>query len=67
MEQYGSPYGVFATEDGAVFRHRALDARRALFGGLDIVAERLLEVDTMNGRRARAVQLLARTLGSSGR
>lgn len=65
VEQSGSLYGVFATEDGAVFRHRPLDAWRALFGGLDLVAERLLEVDTLNGHRAQAVQLLARTRSSS--
>ena len=61
VDRSGAPDGTFTTEDGAMLRHRSLAAWRELFRELDIVFERLLDVDTMNGHRARAVQLLART------
>ncbi|NUR88205.1 MAG: class I SAM-dependent methyltransferase [Nonomuraea sp.] len=58
--RYGTPYGVFATDDGAVCRHHDLAELRALLSDFDLVDERRIEVVTMNGHRSRAVQLLAR-------
>ncbi|WP_203840735.1 class I SAM-dependent methyltransferase, partial [Winogradskya humida] len=71
-----TPYGVFATDDGAVCRHHDLTALRALLcsstshpadagagagaGGFELVDERHIEVATMNGRWVSGVQLLAR-------
>ncbi|MET0415485.1 MAG: class I SAM-dependent methyltransferase [Actinoplanes sp.] len=52
-------YGVFATGDGAVCRHHDAGHLRGLLGGFDLLDERHLEVTTMNGRRASAVQMLA--------
>lgn len=54
------PYGVFATGDGAVCRHHDLAHLRSLTVDLDEVEQRELDVVTMNGNRARAVQLLLR-------
>jgi SAM-dependent methyltransferase len=59
-EQFGAPYGVFATEDGAVLRHHDVADLRALLSDLDVVDEHRFEVATMNGHSSRAVQLLAR-------
>lgn len=56
----GAPYGVFSTGDGAVVRHHTVEHLREVFGALDLVAERELEVPTMNGNAARGVQLLLR-------
>ncbi|MEV0606569.1 class I SAM-dependent methyltransferase [Polymorphospora rubra] len=58
-EQFGTPYGVFATDDGAVCRHHDVKHLRALFDGFHLVNERRIEVTTMNGHRSEAVQLLA--------
>lgn len=58
--QFSSPYGVFATEDGAVCRHNDIGGLRALLSGFYAVDERTIEVATMNGHRARGVQLLTR-------
>ncbi|BCJ47269.1 class I SAM-dependent methyltransferase [Actinoplanes ianthinogenes] len=55
-----SPYGVFTTGDGAVCRHHDAEYLRRLLADFDITAERHLEVPTMNGNRAAALQLLAR-------
>ncbi|MEV7279276.1 methyltransferase domain-containing protein [Streptomyces sp. NPDC093111] len=58
--QFGTPYGVFATDDGAVCRHHDIAELRALLSGFDLVDEHRIEVATMNGHRSQAVQLLAR-------
>ncbi|MFD8145355.1 class I SAM-dependent methyltransferase [Streptomyces sp. NPDC059708] len=59
-QQFGTPYGVFATDDGAVCRHHDIAELRALLSGFDLVDESRIEVATMNGHRSQAVQLLAR-------
>ena len=56
----GAPHGVFDTGDGAVCRHHDPDRLRGLLGAFDLRAERRVEVATMNGNRAQALQLLAR-------
>lgn len=58
--QFATPYGVFATGDGAVCRHHHITELRALLKELDILDERRIDVTTMNGHRSKAVQLLAR-------
>jgi len=58
--RFGTPYGVFATEDGALCRHHGIAELRALLADLDLVAERRIDVVTMNGNRSQGVQLLAR-------
>lgn len=52
--------GVFETTDGAVVRHH--DERRlgAWLKGFELLARREVDVVTMNGTPARAVQLMAR-------
>ncbi|MDH6133278.1 SAM-dependent methyltransferase [Kitasatospora sp. MAA4] len=59
-QQFGTPYGVFATDDGAVCRHHDIAELRALLSDFDLVDERRIEVATMNGHQSRAVQLLGR-------
>ncbi|GII79083.1 hypothetical protein Sru01_40650 [Sphaerisporangium rufum] len=59
-ERFSAPYGVFATEDGAVCRHHDIADLRALLSEFDLVDEHRLDVATMNGHRSRGVQLLAR-------
>lgn len=59
-QQFGTPYGVFATDDGAVCRHHDIAELHALLSDFDLVDERRIEVATMNGHRSQAVQLLAR-------
>lgn len=59
-EQFAGPYGVFATDDGAVCRHHNLAELRALLSTFDLVDQRRVEVTTMNGHPSQAVQLLAR-------
>jgi SAM-dependent methyltransferase len=59
-QRHGTVHGVFATEDGAVCRHHDVGYLRRLFSAFDQVGERHLEVTTMNGSRAAAVQLLVR-------
>ncbi|MEU4407721.1 class I SAM-dependent methyltransferase [Streptosporangium sp. NPDC023963] len=54
------PYGVFATDDGAVVRHHDMAELHALLPEFDLVEERRISAVTMNGHPARAVQLLAR-------
>ncbi|MGH8878595.1 MAG: class I SAM-dependent methyltransferase [Stackebrandtia sp.] len=56
----GTPYGVFTADDGATFRHHDIDVLRDRFAGFEPVAERQLEVGTLNGHRASAVQFLLR-------
>jgi SAM-dependent methyltransferase len=60
VRQFGTPYGVFATDDGAVCRHHDIAELRALLSDFDLVGERGIEVATMNGHLSQAVQLLAR-------
>ncbi|MFB7591872.1 class I SAM-dependent methyltransferase [Streptomyces sp. NPDC056169] len=59
-QQFGTPYGVFATDDGAVCRHHDIAHLRALLPDFDMVQERKIEVATMNGHRSQAVQMLSR-------
>ncbi|MGR6973560.1 class I SAM-dependent methyltransferase [Streptomyces cynarae] len=59
-ENSGAPYGVFAADDGAVFRHHDIADLHAVLSGFDLVDERRIDVVTMNGHRSQAVQLLAR-------
>ncbi|MFF7467649.1 methyltransferase domain-containing protein [Streptomyces sp. NPDC008092] len=58
--RFGTPYGIFATDDGAVCRHHDIAHLRALLADFDLVEEHEIEVATMNGHRSRAVQLLGR-------
>ncbi|MDH6113370.1 SAM-dependent methyltransferase [Kitasatospora sp. MAP12-15] len=59
-QQFGTPYGVFATDDGAVCRHHDIAELRALLSDFDLEDEHRIEVATMNGHRSQAVQLLGR-------
>jgi SAM-dependent methyltransferase len=56
--KYGT-FGVFETDDGAVCRHHTMDRFDRLLGGFELVTAREISVDTMNGRPAKAVQMLA--------
>ena len=53
-------YATVETDDGAVCRHHDADHLRDLLAEFDLVGERRLEVTTMNGHQAAAMQLLAR-------
>jgi SAM-dependent methyltransferase len=55
--------GVFATSDGAIVRHHTPAHLRGLLeaAGLVVARERTIEVATMNGNTATALQLLARS------
>ncbi|MFE3451389.1 class I SAM-dependent methyltransferase [Nonomuraea sp. NPDC059194] len=59
-ERFGTPYGVFSTDDGAVCRHHDISHLRSLLSDFDLVDEHQIDVATMNGHPARAVQLLVR-------
>ncbi|WP_027344193.1 class I SAM-dependent methyltransferase [Hamadaea tsunoensis] len=59
-ERFGTPYGVFTTDDGAVCRHHDLPSLRGLLSDFEPVRERTIDVTTMNGHRSQAVQLLVR-------
>ncbi|WP_440069763.1 class I SAM-dependent methyltransferase [Streptosporangium sp. OZ121] len=59
-QRFRTPYGVFATDDGAVVRHHDTAELHALLPEFDLVEERQTSVVTMNGHPAQAVQLLAR-------
>jgi SAM-dependent methyltransferase len=59
-EQFGMPYGVFASDDGAVLRHHGIGDLHALLAEFDILNEFRVDVLTMNGHQSQAVQLLAR-------
>ena len=59
-QQFGTPYGVFATDDGAVCRHHDTAHLRSLLPDFDMVEQHQIEVATMNGHRSQAVQLLSR-------
>jgi SAM-dependent methyltransferase len=58
-ERFRTPPGVFATDDGAVCRHHDLEHLRRLLADFDVADERHIEVPTMNGNCAAAIQLLA--------
>ncbi|MEU0564646.1 class I SAM-dependent methyltransferase [Nonomuraea sp. NPDC005983] len=60
VQQFKTPYGVFATDDGAVVRHHDITELHALLPDFDLTEERQISVVTMNGHPSRAVQLLAR-------
>ncbi|MEV7392259.1 class I SAM-dependent methyltransferase [Streptomyces sp. NPDC091215] len=59
-DRFDTPYGVFATDDGAVCRHHDIPELRTLLSDFDLVAERPINVTTMNGHRSQALQLLVR-------
>ncbi|MFI7642877.1 class I SAM-dependent methyltransferase [Nonomuraea sp. NPDC049400] len=59
-QQFGTPYGVFATDDGAMVRHHVIVELHALLPDFDLMDERQTSVVTMNGHPSQAVQLLAR-------
>ncbi|MFD8725228.1 class I SAM-dependent methyltransferase [Streptomyces sp. NPDC059629] len=59
-DRFGTPYGVFAADDGAVCRHHGISELHTLLSDFDLVAERPINVTTMNGHRSQALQLLAR-------
>ncbi len=54
------PYGTFVTDDGVLCRHHDRAHLRALFSHLDLVSERPIRVDTMNGNQVDAIQMLLR-------
>jgi SAM-dependent methyltransferase len=56
----GTPYGVFTTGDGAICRHHSAAHLSDLFAAFTPEATRRLEVPTMNGNSAEALQLLLR-------
>jgi SAM-dependent methyltransferase len=60
VRETGGPYGTFAAEDGAVFRHRDLAELRRALSGFDPVRERRVEAPTLNGHRSEAVQIMVR-------
>lgn len=60
VQKFGAPYGVFSTDDGAVFRHHDVAQLRDLLSDFDLIEENRIEVATMNGHPSRAVQLLGR-------
>lgn len=53
------PYGVFETDDGAFCRHHDRTYLAGLIDDFDLVTEREITVETMNGHQVRAVQMLA--------
>ncbi|MEU9241387.1 class I SAM-dependent methyltransferase [Streptomyces sp. NPDC048385] len=59
-DRFGTPYGVFTTDDGAVCRHHDIARLHALLSGFDLTDEHPITVTTMNGHQSQAVQLLAR-------
>ena len=60
VRELAFPYGVFTADDGAMFRHHDLAHLHTLLEDLRLVEQRQIEVVTMNGNQARAVQLLLR-------
>jgi SAM-dependent methyltransferase len=57
--KYGT-YGVFETGDGAVCRHHEPEWLHGLLTGFDHIADRQVQVETMNGHPAQITQLLVR-------
>lgn len=60
VRRFGTPYGVFGTDDGAVCRHHDAARLRDLLSDFDLEEENRIVVVTMNGHRSQAVQLLGR-------
>ena len=56
--EHAHPYGVFTAGDGAMFRHHDIAHLHALCEDLRLVEQHQIEVVTMNGNQASAVQLL---------
>lgn len=54
------PYGAFTTSDGATCRHHDIGYLHTLLSALELVEQRQIDVATMNGNQAGAVQLLLR-------
>ncbi|MFG2940275.1 hypothetical protein [Streptomyces sp. NPDC048282] len=59
-DRFGTPHGVFATDDGAICRHHDTSQLHTLLSDFDLVNERPIDVTTMNGHPSRALQLLVR-------
>ncbi|MFF4118498.1 class I SAM-dependent methyltransferase [Streptomyces sp. NPDC001714] len=61
-DRFNTPYGVFATDDGAVCRHHDISELHTLLllSDFDLVDEHPIKVTTMNGHQSQAVQILAR-------
>ncbi|MEV0236231.1 class I SAM-dependent methyltransferase [Nonomuraea sp. NPDC050786] len=59
-QRFRTPYGVFATDDGAVVRHHDIAELHTLLRDFGLLEERRISVVTMNGHPSQAVQLLAR-------
>jgi hypothetical protein len=55
-----STYGIFETSDGAVVRHHDRDWLALLLSGFDPIQSAEIDVHTMNGHPARAIQWLMR-------
>jgi hypothetical protein len=53
-------YGVFKTEDGAMVRHHPQARFDALLDGFEILNTLNVQISTMNGNPATALQILAR-------
>jgi len=58
--EFGGPYGVFVTDDGAICRHHDPEELRLLMSGFDREGECMIDVRTMNGRKSTGMQLLLR-------
>ncbi|WP_432167917.1 class I SAM-dependent methyltransferase [Streptomyces sp. bgisy031] len=58
-------YGVFETDDGAVFRHHPRSWFSSLLSGFEPLDTRDITVNTMSGHPARGIQLLVRKTASS--
>ncbi|MGY0021309.1 class I SAM-dependent methyltransferase [Streptomyces sp. cg35] len=56
-------YGVFETDDGAVFRHHPRSWFDSLLSGFEGLATRDITVNTMSGHESTGIQILARKPG----
>ncbi len=54
------PIGTFVTDDGAVCRHHDPAYLADLLSGFTMVRQRTFDVETMNGHRSPAIQMLVR-------
>jgi SAM-dependent methyltransferase len=54
------PIGTFVTDDGAVCRHHDPAYLADLLSGFAVVRQRTFDVETMNGHRSPAIQMLVR-------
>lgn len=60
-EMFGTQFGVFATDDGAVCRHHDLAYLHRMVGTFfEVLEERRIETATMNGNHSKGIQLLLR-------